>query len=111
MTSLAFILGVVPLVASTGAGAEGRRSIGTGVFGGMLAATVLAVFFVPLFFVLIQGASEWVARRTWPAGAAAGNVGDPIRPDELHPRDASNLPPNGDGHGGGGGSTAAAGGH
>jgi multidrug efflux pump subunit AcrB len=63
MTSLAFILGVVPLVISTGAGASGRRSIGTGVFGGMLAATFLAIFFVPLFFVIVQGASEWVARK------------------------------------------------
>ncbi|MCX5691671.1 MAG: efflux RND transporter permease subunit, partial [Planctomycetota bacterium] len=58
MTSLAFILGVVPLVISTGAGAAGRHSIGTGVLGGMLAATVLAVFFVPLFYVIVQGISE-----------------------------------------------------
>jgi hydrophobe/amphiphile efflux-1 (HAE1) family protein len=58
MTSLAFILGVVPLVISTGAGAAGRHSIGTGVLGGMLAATVLAVFFVPLFYVIVQGLSE-----------------------------------------------------
>jgi HAE1 family hydrophobic/amphiphilic exporter-1/multidrug efflux pump len=54
MTSMAFILGVVPLVIATGAGAASRRSIGTGVFGGMLAATFLAIFFVPLFFVLIR---------------------------------------------------------
>jgi multidrug efflux pump len=54
MTSMAFILGVVPLVFATGAGAASRQSIGTGVFGGMLAATFLAIFFVPLFFVLIR---------------------------------------------------------
>jgi HAE1 family hydrophobic/amphiphilic exporter-1/multidrug efflux pump len=54
MTSMAFILGVVPLVIATGAGAASRNSIGTGVFGGMLAATFLAIFFVPLFFVLIR---------------------------------------------------------
>ena len=54
MTSMAFILGVVPLVFATGAGAASRKSIGTGVFGGMLAATFLAIFFVPLFFVLIR---------------------------------------------------------
>ena len=54
MTSMAFILGVVPLVLATGAGAASRRSIGTGVFGGMLAATFLAIFFVPLFFVVIR---------------------------------------------------------
>ena len=50
MTSLAFILGVVPLVLSTGAGTGARHSVGTGVMGGMMAATFLAVFFVPLFF-------------------------------------------------------------
>jgi len=54
MTSMAFILGVVPLVVASGAGAASRHSIGTGVFGGMLAATFLAIFFVPLFFVMIR---------------------------------------------------------
>jgi HAE1 family hydrophobic/amphiphilic exporter-1/multidrug efflux pump len=54
MTSLAFMLGVMPLVLGTGAGAAGRNAIGTGVFGGMLTATVLSVFFVPLFFVFVQ---------------------------------------------------------
>ena len=54
MTSLAFILGVVPLVAASGAGASSRHSIGTGVFGGMIAATILSVLFVPLFFMLIR---------------------------------------------------------
>ncbi|MEQ1815175.1 MAG: multidrug efflux RND transporter permease subunit [Nitrosomonas sp.] len=53
MTSLAFILGVFPLVIASGAGAASRHSIGTGVFGGMLAATFLAIFFVPLFFVVM----------------------------------------------------------
>lgn len=53
MTSMAFILGVFPLVVASGAGAASRNSIGTGVFGGMLAATFLAIFFVPLFFVMI----------------------------------------------------------
>lgn len=47
MTSLAFILGVVPLMIATGAGAEIQNAIGTGVFGGMVSATVLAIFFVP----------------------------------------------------------------
>ncbi|MBX7258218.1 MAG: multidrug efflux RND transporter permease subunit [Candidatus Hydrogenedentes bacterium] len=58
MTSLAFILGVLPLVTSQGAGAAGRHSIGSTVMGGMISATFLAVFFVPLFFVIIQGISE-----------------------------------------------------
>ncbi len=53
MTSLAFILGVLPLAISVGAGAGARRSVGTGVMGGMMAATFLAIFFVPLFFRLI----------------------------------------------------------
>ncbi|HLQ01385.1 MAG TPA: multidrug efflux RND transporter permease subunit [Burkholderiales bacterium] len=53
MTSLAFILGVLPLAISVGAGAGARRSVGTGVMGGMIAATFLAIFFVPLFFRLI----------------------------------------------------------
>jgi len=54
MTSLAFILGVLPLAISTGAGAGARLSVGTGVMGGMLAATFLAIFFVPLFYRVIQ---------------------------------------------------------
>jgi len=53
MTSLAFILGVLPLAISVGAGAGARRSVGTGVMGGMMAATFLAIFFVPLFFRLV----------------------------------------------------------
>ena len=67
MTSMAFILGVVPLVIASGAGAASRHSIGTGVLGGMLAATFLAVFFVPLFFVLVRKLSS----RAAPQPAAA----------------------------------------
>jgi len=63
MTSLAFILGVLPLVLSQGAGASGRHSIGASVMGGMLSATFLAVFFVPFFFVVIQWISELGSRR------------------------------------------------
>ena len=54
MTSLAFILGVLPLVIATGAGSAAQRAIGTGVMGGMITATVLAVFLVPIFFVVIR---------------------------------------------------------
>jgi hydrophobe/amphiphile efflux-1 (HAE1) family protein len=53
MTSLAFVLGVLPLMISTGAGAGARRSMGTGVVGGMLAATFIATIFIPLLFVLV----------------------------------------------------------
>ena len=55
MTSLAFIFGVLPLAISTGAGARSRVAIGTTTIGGMLTATILAIFFVPLFFVLVRG--------------------------------------------------------
>jgi len=58
MTSMAFILGVVPLMLARGASAETQRAIGTGVFGGMVSATVLAVFFVPVFFVVVMGMQE-----------------------------------------------------
>lgn len=54
MTSIAFILGVMPLAISSGAGAKSRQAIGTGVAGGMLGATLLAVFLVPVFFVLVR---------------------------------------------------------
>jgi multidrug efflux pump len=54
MTSLAFILGVVPLVISSGAGSASRHSIGTGVIGGMLAATFLAIFLIPMFYLLVE---------------------------------------------------------
>jgi multidrug efflux pump len=67
MTSLAFILGVVPLAISTGAGSASRHSVGTGVIGGMLAATFLAILFVPLFFRL-------VTRERKPADKAAAPV-------------------------------------
>jgi multidrug efflux pump len=60
MTSLAFIAGVMPLAISTGAGAASQNDIGTGVIGGMFSATVLAIFFVPLFFLLVR---SFVARR------------------------------------------------
>ena len=53
MTSRAFMLGVRPLAISTGAGVNSRHAIGTGVLGGMVAATVLAIVFIPLFFVMV----------------------------------------------------------
>ncbi|WP_197490608.1 efflux RND transporter permease subunit, partial [Brevibacillus sp. SKDU10] len=75
MTSLAFALGVVPLMLASGASAETQHAIGTGVFGGMVRGTVLAIFFVPAFFVCVVGLQERVAR--WRArrggGASAEN--------------------------------------
>ncbi|MGO9700017.1 MAG: efflux RND transporter permease subunit [Xanthobacteraceae bacterium] len=63
MTSFAFILGVVPLVLATGAGASARKSIGITVFSGMIASTCLAVLFVPSLFVVVQRFEEWRASR------------------------------------------------
>jgi hydrophobe/amphiphile efflux-1 (HAE1) family protein len=68
MTSLAFVLGVVPLVIATGAGAAARQSMGTGVFGGMILATFVATVFVPLFFVFVERRKQRpVAQATLPA--------------------------------------------
>jgi HAE1 family hydrophobic/amphiphilic exporter-1 len=63
MTSFAFILGVVPLVLATGAGASARKSIGITVFSGMIASTCLAVLFVPTFFVVVRRFENWLAER------------------------------------------------
>ncbi|NNM78636.1 efflux RND transporter permease subunit [Sphingomonas sp. ID1715] len=76
MTSLAFIFGVLPLAISTGAGAKSRVAIGTSVIGGMLTATILAIFYIPLFFVLVRrgvrDGREWLKqRRQRPAESAA----------------------------------------
>jgi len=58
MTSLAFILGVVPLAIATGAGSAAQNAIGVGVLGGMLSATLLGIFFVPSFFVVVRRLSK-----------------------------------------------------
>jgi Cu/Ag efflux pump CusA len=68
MTAFAFILGVLPLVFASGAGAASRQSIGTTVFGGMLAATVLTLIFVPVFYAVIE---QWRERRPVNAPAPA----------------------------------------
>ncbi len=70
MTSLAFILGAVPLFIASGAGSNARHSIGTGIIGGMIAATTLALLFVPLFSYLIgTGVDKWARRKGEPAAA------------------------------------------
>ncbi len=63
MTSMAFMLGVLPLALATGAGSASQRAIGTGVIGGMITGTALAVFFVPVFFVLVRGLFKGSARQ------------------------------------------------
>ncbi|MBX5106307.1 multidrug efflux RND transporter permease subunit [Rhizobium lentis] len=71
MTSFAFILGVLPLVLATGAGASARKSIGISVFSGMIASTCLAILFVPSFYVLLQRLEEYWKRRGATANTAA----------------------------------------
>src|SRR5690606_27245673 len=68
MTSLAFILGMVPLVLSTGAGAASRIALGTGVMGGMFAATALGVFFIPLLYIAVR---RWISRDSRRPGSTA----------------------------------------
>lgn len=63
MTSLAFTCGVIPLVFATGASSETQHAIGTGVFGGMISATILAIFFVPVFFIFVLGSVEKIINR------------------------------------------------
>ncbi len=71
MTSLAFILGTIPLVIASGAGANARHSIGTGVLGGMIGATSLALFFVPMFYFLIVATTDRMSRAK-PSTASPG---------------------------------------
>jgi HAE1 family hydrophobic/amphiphilic exporter-1 len=68
MTAFAFILGVVPLMFATGAGAASRQSIGTTVFGGMLAATILTLALVPVFYAVIE---QWRERGSGSEPASA----------------------------------------
>jgi hydrophobic/amphiphilic exporter-1 (mainly G- bacteria), HAE1 family len=63
MTSIAFILGVVPLLTATGAGSASQQSLGTVVFGGMIASTLLAIPFVPVFYIMMQRISERLSNR------------------------------------------------
>jgi multidrug efflux pump subunit AcrB len=75
MTSFAFILGCVPLAIATGPGANSLRAIGTGVIGGMLFSTVIAIFFVPLFFWLLESMSERFAGKKTVAGGVPAAEG------------------------------------
>lgn len=63
MTSLAFTLGILPLVISSGAGSVARHALGTGLIGGMIAASTLAIFFVPLFFYLLESFNAWLDKK------------------------------------------------
>ena len=74
MTSFAFILGVAPLLFATGAGAASQRAIGTVVFGGMIASTLMAIPFVPVIYV----ASQWLDRKR--RGDQGPETGEPRMP-------------------------------
>ncbi len=80
MTSFAFILGVLPLVLATGAGANSRKSIGIAVFSGMLASTCLAVLFVPSFYAVLQRFEEWRAGRKGAPAQPAPTAGEEASP-------------------------------
>jgi Cu/Ag efflux pump CusA len=82
MTAFAFILGVVPLVVASGAGAAARVSIGIAVFAGMLMASTVGLFFIPLLYVVIQSAAYRVGGNR---GAIQGTVGVPSVLQEAHP--------------------------
>ena len=62
-TAFSFILGVIPLLIASGAGAEARKVLGTAVFGGMLVATILSLALVPMLYTIVQRMSECVGRR------------------------------------------------
>jgi HAE1 family hydrophobic/amphiphilic exporter-1 len=70
MTSFAFILGVIPLLTASGAGAEGRKVMGMAVFSGMLGATIIGVLLIPAFFVLIEGRKKKEPKDTIQPGTA-----------------------------------------
>ncbi|QQP88497.1 multidrug efflux RND transporter permease subunit [Skermanella sp. TT6] len=76
MTSLAFIFGLIPLVTAVGAAAASRRGVSTAVFGGMIAASSLGLFVIPMLYVVIQGMREWTTRRV---------RGQPRRPESPAP--------------------------
>ena len=96
MTSIAFGLGVFPLAIATGAGAGAQHAIGTGVFGGMLAGTFLGIFFIPVFFVVVQRVFHSLRETPAPAGgpgsavpAASGGMAPGAGPPALPPLPAA----------------------
>src|SRR5262249_14161296 len=76
MTSFAFIIGTIPLAIATGAGSAGRRILGTTVIGGMLTATLVAIFLIPSMFSVIEKLSAGLSRGRGPQGAVAKVSGD-----------------------------------
>ncbi len=74
MTSFAFIFGIMPLMVSSGAGAEGNRSIGTGAVGGMLIGTVFGVFVIPALFILFQSIQERISPQPGPQAVPQSQI-------------------------------------
>ncbi|MCU0809003.1 MAG: efflux RND transporter permease subunit, partial [Candidatus Contendobacter sp.] len=81
MTSFAFILGVVPLAIAKGAGAASRQALGTAVIGGMLASTLIAILFVPVYYVLMVRLSHWLAKRKKTGSPEPSKAGAPLGPN------------------------------
>ena len=81
MTSLAFIFGVLPLAVAMGAGANARHSIGTGIIGGMIGETTLAMLYVPLFFYLFDQLTERLEQKKKVKGASGEGEGERRLPD------------------------------
>jgi len=87
MTSLAFVLGVLPLTLASGAGAGAQKALGTAVVGGMVSGTLLAIVFVPVFFVVVQKMTH--PRSAFGAPPQGGDASGPAKPDPRRPLDAS----------------------
>jgi multidrug efflux pump len=101
MTSIAFGLGVLPLTLASGAGAGAQHAIGTGVFGGMLAGTFLGIFFIPIFFVVVQRIFHSLpetpeeaaaARAAHGQGTGGGAAGHPAEPHPAAPHGPAHGP-------------------
>jgi multidrug efflux pump len=84
MTSFAFIMGVVPLVVSTGAGAEMRHAMGVAVFSGMLGVTFFGLFLTPVFYVLLRGVEKRVARGSVAGGSQSNTAAHYLVASERH---------------------------
>jgi multidrug efflux pump subunit AcrB len=82
MTSFAFIAGLIPLVIATGAGMLSRRGVGTAVFGGMLAASIVGIFFIPVLYVIFQWLRETIKGL---AGKPASGAPGPAHPSSAAP--------------------------
>ena len=83
MTSLAFLLGILPLAISTGAGAGGQNAIGTGVMGGTFAATALGIFYIPVFFVVVTSVFSFRWKRKKAKRRRTANIVETI-PGDSH---------------------------